>query len=214
MALTATDISVAGLCQWLTRGYTEKNMGRWTPDARSRIEEAALELFNERGFESVTVSEIAARAGLTERTYFRHFADKREVLFGGQSELLEFVAEAIIAAPAEVAPLDAVVWTFARIADEIIEERRALVEKRNAVITTVEGLKERELLKLAALSQIIAQALQSRGASALTASLAAEAGVTVFKVAFERWIEPANERSLVQLIGETLDQLRAVTGKS
>ena len=186
-------------------------MGRWKPDARNRIEAAALELFAERGFESVTVSEIAARADLTERTFFRHFADKREVLFGGQSELLEFMAQAIVAAPKTVAPLDAVVNAFARVADEVIEERRALLEKRNAVIGAVEGLRERELLKLAALSQTIAQALQSRGVAALAASLAAEAGVTVFKVAFERWIEPTNERPFAELIGETREQLRAVT---
>ena len=186
-------------------------MGRWQPDGRSRIEEAALELFMERGFESVTVSEIAARAGLTERTFFRHFADKREVLFGGQSELLEFMAQTIVATPQTVAPLDAVVNAFARVAHEVIEERRALLEKRNAVIGAVEGLRERELLKLAALSNVIAQALQSRGVAALAASLAAEAGVTVFKVAFERWIEPANERPFAEWIGETREQLKAVT---
>ena len=189
-------------------------MGRWTPDARNRIEEAALELFIERGFEGATTAEIAARAGLTERTFFRHFADKREVLFGGQAEFQEFLVESVMAAPAEAPPLDTIVGAFTRIADEIFEERRVLVEKRNAVIGAVEGLRERELLKLAALSRALAGALQSRGASALAASLTAETGVTVFKVAFERWIEPANERSLVQLIGETFDQLRAVTEKS
>ena len=189
-------------------------MGRWTPDARNRIEEAALELFIERGFEGATTAEIAARAGLTERTFFRHFADKREVLFGGQAEFQEFLVESVMAAPAEAPPLDTIVGAFTRIADEIFEERRVLVEKRNAVIGAVEGLRERELLKLAALSRALAGALQSRGASALAASLTAEAGVTVFKVAFERWIEPANERSLVQLIGETFDQLRVVTEKS
>ena len=181
------------------------------PDARNRIEAAALELFAERGFESVTVSEIAARAGLTERTFFRHFADKREVLFGGQSELLEFMAQTIVATPQNVAPLDAVVRAFARVADEIFEERRALVEKRSVVIGAVEGLRERELLKLAALSNAITQALRTRGVAALAASLTAEAGVTVFKVAFERWIEPANERRLAEWLGETREQLRAVT---
>ena len=191
--------------------YSEIIMGRWEPNARSRIEEAALELFAERGFESVTVAEIAVRAGLTERTYFRHFPDKREVLFGGQGELLEFVAQTIIAAPPDVAPLDAVVRAFARVAHESIEERRALVEKRNAVIGAVEGLRERELLKLTALSRAIAGALRTRGVPEPAASLSAEAGVAVFKIAFERWIDPANERPFVELVGETFEQLRAVT---
>ena len=186
-------------------------MARWKPNARNRIEAAALELFAERGFESVTVSEIAARAGLTERTYFRHFPDKREVLFGGQGEFQEFLVESVIAAPHNVAPLDAVALAFTRIAHEIIEERRALVEKRNSVIGAVEGLRERELLKLAALSRAIAGALHRRGVAEPAASLAAEAGVTVFKIAFDRWIESANERPLAEWIGETLDQLKTVT---
>ena len=186
-------------------------MGRWKPDARSRIEQAALELFCDRGFESVTVSEIAARAGLTERTYFRHFADKREVLFGGQEQLLEFLADAILAAPDAVGPLDAVAEAFVRIADEIIEERRVQAEQRNAVIGGAEALKERELLKLTALARAIAGALARRSVAELAASLVAELGVTVFKIAFERWIEPANERSFAAWIGETLEQLRAVT---
>ena len=186
-------------------------MGRWKPDARSRIEEAALELFCERGFESVTVSEIAARAGLTERTYFRHFADKREVLFGGQEQLLNFLADFICAAPATVAPLDAVLGAFQSVAAEIIEARRAQAEKRNAVIGAVAALKERELLKLAALSNAIAEALRKRGVAEPAASLTAESGVTIFKIAFERWIEPANERPFAEWIEETRDQLRAVT---
>ena len=62
-------------------------MGRWEPDARGRLVKAAMELYGERGFEQTTVAEIAERAGLTERTFFRHFADKREVLFAGAGAL-------------------------------------------------------------------------------------------------------------------------------
>jgi hypothetical protein len=61
----------------------DRDMTRWEPNARGRLEQAALALYGERGFENTTVAEIAARAGLTERTFFRHFADKREVLFAG-----------------------------------------------------------------------------------------------------------------------------------
>ena len=186
-------------------------MGRWKPDARSRIEEAALELFAERGFESVTVAEIAARAGLTERTFFRHFPDKREVLFGGQAEFQEFLVESVLAAPATMAPLDAVALAFTSIAHEIIEERRALVEKRNAVVSAVKGLKERELLKLTALSHAIAGALRVRGVPEPAATLAAESGVAVFTIAFDRWIEATNESSFAQKLAETFDELRAVT---
>ena len=172
-----------------------------------------MELFCERGFEGATTAEIAARAGLTERTFFRHFADKREVLFGGQEQFLEFVTDAICAASAEVVPLDAVVGAFARMAGESMEERRVQVEQRNAVIGAVEGLRERELLKLAALARAIAGALAKRGVAEPAASLVAESGVTVFKIAFERWIDAANERKLAEIIGETFEQLRAVTAR-
>src|SRR3978361_1703155 len=84
-------------------------MGRWVPGAPGRLQRAAFELFAERGFEQATVAEIAARAGLTERTFFRHFADKREVLFAGQDALTAQIVEALADAPAELSALDAAV---------------------------------------------------------------------------------------------------------
>ena len=83
-------------------------VSRWEPNARGRLEQAALQLYVERGFEQTTVAEIAARAGLTERTFFRHFADKREVLFGGAGALQELMVSALASAPASAAPIDAV----------------------------------------------------------------------------------------------------------
>lgn len=186
-------------------------MSRWKPGARARIEEAALELFIKHGFEGVTVSEIAARAGLTERTFFRHFADKREVLFGGQKELQASLVDAISAAPSSVAPLDAVAQGLREGAGAIFEERRDQIRRRQTVLDTVAGLKEREMLKLAALSEVIAGALRDRGVAATTATLSAEMGIVLFKIAFDRWIDPANEREFAEFIGETLDQLKAVS---
>ena len=86
----------------------DRGMGRWEPNARGRLEQAALELYGERGFEQTTVAEIAERAGLTERTFFRHFADKREVLFGGAGALQEFLVSTVASAPDSAAPIDAV----------------------------------------------------------------------------------------------------------
>ena len=82
-------------------------MGRWEPDARGRLMQAALELYGERGFEQTTVAEIAQRAGLTERTFFRHFADKREVLFSGEVD--DLVLSALADARPSAAPIDAIV---------------------------------------------------------------------------------------------------------
>ena len=190
---------------------TQKIMGRWKPDARNRIEEAALELFIERGFEGATTAEIAARAGLTERTFFRHFADKREVLFGRQEQLQTVLVDAIIAAPADLGPLEAVTWGIGAGAGAFFEAHRDAVLQRQAVLETVVGLREREMLKMATLCAAMAGALRERGTPVITATLSAEMGITVFRVAFDRWIEPANERAFAQLVGEALDQLRAVT---
>ena len=80
-------------------------MGRWLPDARVRLQEAALALYGEHGYEETTVAEIAERAGLTKRTFFRYFTDKREVLFWGAELLEQQMVAAIEAAPASASPL-------------------------------------------------------------------------------------------------------------
>ena len=185
-------------------------MGRWEPNARGRLEQAAMELFIERGFERTTVAEIAGRAGLTERTFFRHFADKREVLFWGQDALRELLVSRIAAAPDSVAPIDAVAAAL-EAAGAVLQERREYARRRQAVIAANAGLQERELIKLASLASALADALRRRGVTDPAASLTAEAGIAVFKIAFERWVSEAGEADLPQLIRASLDDLRAVT---
>src|SRR5882672_7712097 len=111
-----------------------KQMARWEPDARGRLEKAAMELFQERGYARTTVEGIAARAGLTERTFFRYFTDKREVLFSGSADLEKFIVEGIGDARKTVAPLDAVAAALAATAP-FFEERRGHARKRRAVIS-------------------------------------------------------------------------------
>src|ERR1700677_2931726 len=98
---------------------------RWEPGSRGRLEQAAMGLYGERGFDNTTVAEIAERAGLTERTFFRHFADKRDVLFGGAGELQEFLVSNVDAAPASLAPMEAIAAALSRAADDIFEPRRS-----------------------------------------------------------------------------------------
>jgi AcrR family transcriptional regulator len=185
-------------------------MGRWEPDARGRLIRAALELYAERGFEQTTVVDIAQRAGVTERTFFRHFADKREVLFEGSGTLQEFVVGAIVSAPVSVPPIEAVSAAMEGAAS-LLEERRDFARQRAAAIVANSSLQERELLKLAALGAAAAEALRHRGVPEPEASLAAETGVTVFKVAFERWIGDASSDDLARCIRVTLDRLKALT---
>jgi AcrR family transcriptional regulator len=185
-------------------------MSRWEPNARGRLEEAALELYTERGFDETTVVEIAERAGLTERTFFRHFADKREVLFGGQDALLELFVNHIVDAPESISPIDAVGAALAA-AGPVFEDRHKHARRRQAVIAANSRLQERELIKLASMAAAIAGALRRRGVADSAAKLTAEAGVDVFKVAFERWIDGGRRDQLPQYIRESLDELKAVS---
>ena len=188
----------------------DSGMGRWEPNARGRLEQAAMELFIERGFERTTVAEIAGRAGLTERTFFRHFADKREVLFWGQDALRELLVSTVAGAPESVAPIDAVAAAL-EAAGAVLEERREYARRRQAVIAANTGLRERELIKLASLASALADALRRRGVTDPAASLTAEAGIAVFKIAFERWVSDTGKADLPQLIRAALGDLRAVT---
>ncbi|RDH80566.1 TetR family transcriptional regulator [Mycolicibacterium moriokaense] len=185
-------------------------MGRWQPDARGRLEEAALELYAERGFDETTVAEIAERAGLTERTFFRHFADKREVLFSGQDALLDLLVSTIADAPAATSPM-AAVGAALEAMGPIFAERHQHARRRQAVIAANASLQERELIKLASIAAAMADALKRRGVADIAAHLAAEAGVAVFKVAFDRWITDGKRDELPQFIRESLAELKAVS---
>ncbi|MFF4160952.1 TetR/AcrR family transcriptional regulator [Streptomyces sp. NPDC001678] len=185
-------------------------MGRWQPNARGRLAEAAMELFTERGYEQTTVAGIAQRAGLTERTFFRHYADKREVLFGGSGALRELIASTLASLPEAVAPMPAMGAALESVAAEF-DERHAYARRRQAVIAANAELRERELIKLASLAATAADALRLRGVGEPAATLAAETGVAVFKVAFERWTASTGRRPLSRFIRESLDELKAVT---
>jgi AcrR family transcriptional regulator len=184
-------------------------MVRWEPNARGRLGQAAFELFLERGFEQVTVAEVAERAGLTERTFFRYFADKREVLFAGTEAFQGLFVSAVENASDSAAPIDAVASALYAAAAQFTEHPAA-VRRRQAIIAAYPELRERELIKLAAVAAAVAGTLRGRGVGEPAASLTAEAGIAVFRIAFERWIgEPAGP-DLDQLIRESLDELKAV----
>ncbi|MFE2944312.1 TetR family transcriptional regulator [Streptomyces sp. NPDC059255] len=185
-------------------------MSRWEPNARGRIEQAALELYGERGFEQTTVAEIARRAGLTERTFFRHYADKREVLFGGSTSLERLIVDTLAAVPAAVAPIDAVGVALEATAT-LFQERREHSRRRQAIISANAELLERELIKLARLSEGVADTLRGRGVPDPAAGLTAEAGIAVFKVTFERWLTDPGPADFRELVRDSLAQLKAVT---
>jgi len=186
-------------------------MGRWRPNARDRLEQAAIALFIEQGFAETTVPQITARAGLTTRTFFRHFADKREVLFAGDAELPALVARLAADAPAALSPMMLIAYALETVAATRFEGRREYLRTRRALIQADEGLRERELRKLAALSDAIGRGFQDRGVDELTAMLAAQLAVTVFSVTISRWLDQDGEQPLSELVHDTLRALRSVT---
>ena len=185
-------------------------VGRWLPNAAGRLQQAALELYAERGYEQTTVAEIADRAGLTERTFFRHFADKREVLFGGSGELQKLIVDAVDAAPASARPMEAIAVGLAAAGAIFDASRRAYSLQRQSVIDANPELQERELVKLASLATVLADALRRRGVQDPAAELTAEAGVAVFRVAFERWVHDDSERDFAWFVHEGIAELRTV----
>jgi AcrR family transcriptional regulator len=187
-------------------------MARWEPDARGRLVQAALSLYGENGYENTTVAEIAQRAGLTERTFFRHFADKREVLFDGGSALQELIVSVVADAPDPLTPIDAAAAGLEAAGEQFfVPERRDFAGQRQAVIASNPELQERELTKLAALSTAIADALRRRGVEDPAARLTAEVAIAVFRTAFERWIDETSRRDFPELVRDSLDQLKALT---
>ncbi|MGC9961615.1 MAG: TetR family transcriptional regulator [Acidimicrobiales bacterium] len=185
-------------------------MGRWQPDSRGRLQEAALSLYSERGFDQTTAAQIAAEAGLTERTFFRHFADKREVLFGGSALLQERIVAGVAGAPSADGPLDAVARGLDAAAGMLGEFRRDLTRQRQAVIAANPELRERELAKLADYASAVAVALRQRSVGEPQATLAAEAGMTVLRVALQQWASEEDGRDLGAIMRESVAQLRTV----
>jgi AcrR family transcriptional regulator len=188
-------------------------MGRWEPNARERLERAALALFLERGFDATTVAGIAATAGLTKSTFFRHFADKREVLFGGQDLLTGLFTGAILAAPLSATIIDCLAAALAAAAVAFTPARHDLAPQRRAVIAASSELQERELLKRARLASAMSEALRARGTDDTTARLAAELGMLAFSAAYARWADPRNRQAFTEIAHAALHDLhhRAIT---
>jgi AcrR family transcriptional regulator len=186
-------------------------MGRWQPDSRGRLQEAALALFSERGFDQTTAAQIADRAGLTERTFFRYFADKREVLFGGSVLLRDRIVAGVAGAPESDSPFDAVACGLQEAAAMLGEARPDMARQRYDVIVSNPELRERELAKLSDYAAAIAGVLTERGVTELQSTLAAEAGMTVLKVAIERWASGLDQRPLSTVMRDSVSELRAAT---
>ncbi len=182
-------------------------MARWKPNAPERLAEAALDLFAARGYEATTVAEIAERAGLTKSTFFRYFADKREVLFGGLA-MDQVLTAGIAAAPPAATPLEAVANAFELLGREVFTpDRRQFSRRRRVVIAANPELQEREALKGLRISAAMVEALEQRGVPAITARVAAQVASLGLTMAYTRWSEGAED--FTDLARRSLTELRA-----
>jgi len=184
-------------------------MPRSGAQARARLREAALDLYGEEGYEATTTAAIAARAGVTERTYFRHFADKREVLFDGQTELLDVMTAAIASGPRELSPLSLVLGAYTA-AIPLFVAGRPIAQRRAKIIATSPSLQERAHAKAAALTQALIGALEERGTPEPTARLAARAGAAIFERGSSAW-KGTSASDLAALVAQAHEELRALT---
>jgi AcrR family transcriptional regulator len=187
-------------------------MARWLSGTAERLQNAALELFAARGYEQTTTADIAEAVGVTERTFFRHFSDKREVLFHGQQMLADAFLAGVHDAPPDATPMEVGISALRAALSHFPEDRRAHSRIRQSVIDVNPALQEREAHKLVGLGSALAGALRARGVDAPAADVAARTAIMVFGIAFSRWVGDGEERSFDDIVTDVLDEL-AIIGR-
>ncbi|MGW0755738.1 TetR/AcrR family transcriptional regulator [Streptomyces sp. NPDC002814] len=188
-------------------------MARWQPGATQRLVVAAVDLFTEQGYDATTVAQIAERAGVTKSTFFRHFADKRELLVAGQETLSRLLADGIAEAPENASPLQAVAAGLERASSAMGPANREFGPRLKAAVAASTELQERDALKSVGLAAAMTTALVARGVPEPTAQLAGELGVLAFKRGYAKWCEGDrdDEEGLAPFALAALEDLRAAT---
>jgi AcrR family transcriptional regulator len=207
--MSRTDIRLSSMS---VRDITTLNgMARWAPGTPERLQAAAFELFAAQGFDKTTAAEIAQAAGLNQRTFFRHFGDKREVVFYGQDVFVQAFVSGVQAGPPGAEPMELVAYALASGSLLFTNGRRPHSRIRQSVINSNPALQERERHKLAEMALAVAKTMRARGVTDPAATLAAESAVTVFSVAFAQWIRASNRVPLAIIAGDVLSVLRTIS---
>ncbi len=184
-------------------------MPRSRENVRHRLQQAALELYGAWGYDQTTAAEIAAKAGVTERTFFRHFPDKREVLFDGEAVLSAALVDAVADAPQGLGPWDTLFCAF-RSVERLFVENRPFSEPRQRVIASSPALQERELAKVGSLTAALASALRQRGVADGLATLAAQTGMATLGHAVTSWLDDGS-RHLDDHLVQAFHDVRALS---
>ena len=186
-------------------------MPRSGKEARRRLQQATLELFQQQGYDATTAAQIAARAGVTERTFFRHFADKREALFDGEEAFRDTLAERVRSAPDGMSPMEALLHAF-RSVEPLLEQNRPFTEPRQQVIAETPALQERVLTKTAGITAALSAALVQRGVDKGVAAFAAQIGMATLSRATNTWL--ANpETGLSGSLADAYAELRRLSSQ-
>jgi len=184
-------------------------MVRWQPGAGDRLKDAALDLFEEHGYEATTVADIAERAGVTKRTFFRYFADKREVLFVDPEPLYSYGTAALRDADAGLAPAEAMFAVLTDVGERLTQIADQPARRRRVIAASPE-LREREQQKLADLTTVLVTGLAARGLPDAEATLVARVGLAVFASAWERWVDQGGAVSFPEIFAAMLGNLRGI----
>ena len=182
-------------------------MARWEDDAEDRLRAAAVELFLERGYDNVTVAQIADRAGLTRRTFSRYFADKRDVLFAGSDRLPGLMAGALSRADPQLGPFEALLAALSTTGEDLGAQVARHAVQRRAVIASSPQLQERGRTKGAEVADALADVLVRRGCDPSSARMLAEVAVAVFRTGFDRWVDDLDGDSLAARLCEAGTEL-------
>jgi AcrR family transcriptional regulator len=185
-------------------------VGRWEPNAQERLQQAAFALFQERGYANVTIAEITDRAGLTKRSFFNHFADKREILFAGAQAFEADVVKHLAEADESLEPIDAAVAALTQVGLDLARFGEFALARRDIIASSLD-LQERELTKMASLTVAIAEGLGGRGVLGGIATFAAKAAVAVFSAAYDDWADDPSA-DFADLMRRALGDLRHAIG--
>ena len=204
--MSACDVTGSGRSLRLVAVFYDAVVARWEPGAGGRLTDAALELFAEHGFRNVTVADVASYAGVTERTFYRHFATKEDVLFSDSEEILTLLLNAIDATPESSPAADALRNATGALA-AAFQGERAHHRRRVKVVASDPQLVERDLLKQQAWSETIAARLRARGTSAVRATVLATAVTAAFRAAYAQWATDRAARPLVDRVDAAIADL-------
>ncbi len=188
-------------------------MARWEPDARGRLLHAAVELFSARGYDATTAAQIAEHAGLTRTTLFRHFADKREILFQGQDELIASATEGVESAPADSPPFDVLRVAVTALCTIHTADRRETGRRLDTILASSPELQERAVFKRSAITDALHRALSARLQDARQAGVLADVGVRAYYDGFASWITSTDDGPLAEVVDHELDSYRSVLSR-